>query len=253
MSRMLILLLGLLAAWPLGAGAGQDPVQAFAEANRLYEQGKFAEAALAYDALHASGVTSPALWFNLGNAWFKSGQTGRAIAAYREAARLAPRDPDVQANLKFARESAGTRSAEPAWWRRRPALSLDEWAWLTTGALWLWLGLLTVGLWRPAWRQPLLPWRRLALAGLTIIAVMAVRAVREELNGRTAVVIVPEAVVRYGPLEESQSQFTLRDGAEVEVLDRHADWAQIRDAQRRTGWIKTQHLILPGANGRETS
>jgi SH3-like domain-containing protein len=117
----------------------------------------------------------------------------------------------------------------------------------------LWLGLLTVGLWRPAWRQPLLPWRRLALAGLTIIAVMAVRAVREELNGRTAVVIVPEAVVRYGPLEESQSQFTLRDGAEVEVLDRHADWAQIRDAQRRTGWIKTQHLILPGANGRETS
>ena len=61
-----------------------------------------------------------------------------------------------------------------------------------------------------------------------------------------AVVVADEAVVRYGPIDESQSSYTLRDGAEVEVLDRNGDWLQVRDSQRRTGWVKTQQVIVSG-------
>ena len=51
-----------------------------------------------------AGAASPAVYFNLGNAFFKQGQIGRAIAAYHSAQTVDPRDPDVRANLGFARE-----------------------------------------------------------------------------------------------------------------------------------------------------
>src|SRR6266699_3853607 len=95
----------------------QDVSTAFDQANRLYEEGKFTEAAAAYEKMLRQGQASPALYFNLGNAFFKAGQVGRAVLNYRLAERLAPRDPDVRANLKFARNSVGP-APTPNWWQR---------------------------------------------------------------------------------------------------------------------------------------
>src|SRR5208283_3385436 len=64
----------------------------FSAANRLYAQGRFSDAAEAYEKLLQTGAQSPALLFNYANAEFKSGHLGRAIAAYRQAELLAPRD-----------------------------------------------------------------------------------------------------------------------------------------------------------------
>jgi len=55
----------------------------FAAANKLYAEGKFAGAAGIYESLLKTGAQSPALLFNCGNAEFKSGNLGKAIAAYR--------------------------------------------------------------------------------------------------------------------------------------------------------------------------
>jgi tetratricopeptide (TPR) repeat protein len=79
------------------------PLGEFENANKLYEHGKFAEAAALYTNLVQSGQVSSALYFNLGNAFFKAGQMGRAIGAYRQAEQMTPRDPDLGANLRFAR------------------------------------------------------------------------------------------------------------------------------------------------------
>ena len=110
----------------------------FDSANRLYEQGKFPEAASAYEGLIRSGPVSPALYFNLGNAWFKSGQTGRAIAAYRRAERIAPRDPDLRANLQFVRNQVQGPTLLPDRWERGLSrLTVNEWTVLAAVALWL--------------------------------------------------------------------------------------------------------------------
>src|SRR2546425_8526780 len=78
------LLLALLVWWftPILARAG-DVSSAFEEANRLYEQANLTEAAAAYEKILQSGQATSALYFNLGNALFKSGQIGRAILNYR--------------------------------------------------------------------------------------------------------------------------------------------------------------------------
>ena len=126
-----------------------DLDKTFDTANKLYEEGKYAEAAAAYEGLVNSNRVSAAVYFNLGNALFKAGRLGRAIDAYTHAERIAPRDPDIRANLQFARNQAqGPTLAPNRWGRWLNELTLNEWTVLAAAALWLWLGLLTLFQWR---------------------------------------------------------------------------------------------------------
>jgi tetratricopeptide (TPR) repeat protein len=227
--------------------AGQDFGAAFEQANKLYEQGNYTAAAAAYEALLATGHVSAALYFNLGNAWFKAGELGRAIAHYRLAERLTPRDPDVQANLTFARQSVAGRPYTPGRWERwLRRVTLNEATIVLSILLWSWLGLLTGGY---LWPQRLRAWRTATLvcglaAGLAALWLGLILHVR---TGATiAIVTAPSAVVHYGPLEESQSAFTARDGMELEVRDQKDDWLQVTDQQARVGWIEARNvLVLP--------
>lgn len=219
---------------------------AFDAANRFYNQGRYAEAAGGYDRLIQSGQASAAVYFNLGNACFKSGQPGRAIAAYRRAKELSPRDADVRANLKFARSQvSGGEPARAAFWKRgMEVMSVNEWTMLAAAAAWLWFGLLALGEWRREWRrasQNLLTGFGLA-AGL--LAAVAGTAWWSDDFFDSAVVIAKEATVRGGPLDEAKEAFALKDGAELTVLDRRDDWLQVSDRQQRVGWLKLDALAL---------
>src|SRR5579859_917403 len=117
------------------------PSGLFDRGNQLYDAGKFNEAIAAFQGVVRSGRTSPAVWFNLGNAWFKAGQLGHAIAAYRQAEQLAPRDPDLRANLKFARAQVQGPTLIPGWSQRLLGrLSLNEWTWVAVVSVWVWFG-----------------------------------------------------------------------------------------------------------------
>src|SRR5215831_6409541 len=109
----------------------------FDAANKLYEQSKFAEAAASYEKLLRSGQASESLYFNWGNALFKNGQIGRAIAAYQQAQQMAPRDPDVRANLQFARNQVqGPTRSLARWQRAVEKLTLNEWTGLAAASVW---------------------------------------------------------------------------------------------------------------------
>lgn len=222
----------------------QNPTATFEQANKLYEQGKFADAAKTYESLRQQGQVSSELLFNLGNAYFKSGQTGRATLAYRQAELLAPRDPDLRANLSFV---GGTVDGAPQTSRVRAflhRLTLNEWTFLTTQLLWVWFALLIAGQIKGAWKKPLRLYTR--LAGIaTVLCAAALFSARQDVFGApSGVVIAKEAVVRYGPVEESQSSFVLHDGAEVRVVDQNNGWLRVTDAARREGWLKADQVAL---------
>jgi tetratricopeptide (TPR) repeat protein len=217
----------------------------FDSANKLYEEGKFADAAFAYEKLAQSGETAAALYFNLGNAFFKSGQIGRAVASYRTAEQITPRDPDLRANLQFARNQAqGPTLSSGRWQRWLGRLTLNEWTLLAAGAVWLWLLLLAVLQWRPAFRPTLRTYvfSLAILAGFLCACVAA--TLRETRFTRTAIVITGEAVVRYGPLAESPTAFTVHDGAELRVLDQKDEWLQVSAGPRRVGWLRRDQALV---------
>ena len=231
---------------PCGALNAADGTTApFDAANKLYEQGKFSDAAAAYQKLLESGRSSPAVLFNLGNAQFKSGQMGRAIAAYRSAELMTPRDPDIRANLQFARNQIqGPTLPVPAWQRWLGRLSLNEWTWLGAATLWLWIGTLIAGQCQPALKAGLKKF--VVLLGITGLAMNAglITLLAENHFTKSAVVIASEATARQGPLDESQTAFTLHDGAELEVLDRKDDWLQVTTDPKRIGWVRRDQVLL---------
>ncbi|MEP6663554.1 MAG: SH3 domain-containing protein, partial [Verrucomicrobiota bacterium] len=217
----------------------------FNAANRLYEQGKITDAIGSYEKITQAGFVSAPLFFNLGNSFFKAGKIGQSIVAYRRAQNLAPRDPEIQENLRFARAQAGggTAPGKPFWQTALGKLTLDEWTIWTAAFLAVLFFILAMGEGRSGWKKSLRPMRIFLGLGSLFLALCLIFSWRIQ-TVPSAVVVVPEAVVRLGPFEESQSAFTLRDGAEVVLLARQNGWREMVDATKRTGWLPEKQLAL---------
>jgi tetratricopeptide (TPR) repeat protein len=239
----------LLALVCAGKVFAADVTAEFNAANKLYAEGKFTAAAGAYEKILQSGAVSSALWFNYGNAEFKLGQLGRAIAAYRRAELLAPRDDEVRANLDFVRKQVtGPTLREARWEDWLGALSLNEWTTLAAGAFWLTFILLATRQIRPAWRLRL----RGLTSGVVVLTILSCAglsaATAIHFTKPTAVVIESQATARSGPFAEAQDAFQAHDGAELAVLDQRNDWLQVADDSGRIGWLPAKQVeILPGA------
>jgi len=221
-----------------------DMATEFDQANKLYEEGKFRDAAEAYGKILSSGTSSTPLLFNLGNAQFKAGNVGLAIAAYRQAAQLSPRDADLNANLQFARSRVTGPTLKSNWLHRSiNSLTTNEWTLLAIVPAWLWLALLAARQLKPALKGPLRTW--IFTAGVASLLTCAALAfvLNHRFNEHTVVVTARDAVARYGPLAESQSAFTAADGAELSLVDTKNDWFQVTDGSKTFGWLKTNVVV----------
>jgi len=226
-----------------------DVTADFAAANKLYAEGKFSEAAAGYEKILETGVTSPALLFNAANADFKSGHLGKAIAAYRRAEQLSPRDAELRANLAFVRNQVqGATRRESRWQNWAGALTLNEGAVLTAILFWLTAALFIARQIRPALIPKLKNVARILVA-LTLGSgsVLALQAANH-FSSATAVVTADNATARSGPFDDAQSAFTERDGAELSVLDRREGWVQVASGAGKSGWLPVKQVeVLPGA------
>src|SRR5271154_3588116 len=246
MKKLSAILLALVFAGKILAA---DVTADFSAANKLYAEGKFFDSANAYEKILASGATSPNLLFNYGNAEFKSGNLGKAIAAFRRAGLLAPRDSEIRANLAFVRNQVQGATVHESFWQNWFGnLSLNEWTVFTAIAFWLTFLLLAAKQLRPALAAKLkgATW---IFAALTIFSgtILGVQAANHFLR-QTAVVISAQATARSGPFDDAQSVFTTRDGAELFVLDRRDDWVQVADGSGKSGWLPAKQVeVLPGA------
>jgi len=234
LGRLFACAFALFAIHAAAADAGAD----FAAANQLYEQGKYAEAAAHYRTLVTNGNATANAWFNLGDAEFKAGALGRAIFAWRKAEQLDPRDASLRANLQFARKKAGDNDGSiPVGLALLRFLTPNEWAALAAGAIALFFIVLAIV---EARRAPK-PAGTLVMIGLLAVALSAGAAgsYYDRYERREGLVIVKQAVVRFGPLDDAQVAFQLNDGAEVEITDSTPGWMQVRERTGRSGWAKT--------------
>jgi tetratricopeptide (TPR) repeat protein len=239
-----VVLLVLAAA---GAARAETASDTFGRANKLYEQGRFSQAAATYDGLLRAGQVSPEIYFNAGNAWFKAGQVGRAIYAFRRAEALAPRDPDIRANLAIVRAQAGAGNAAlpgSRWTRWIGRATLNEWTCAASAAVALFFIVLMIRRISPALAKTSgVLTAVLAAASVWLLACLGL-SMDQRLLEQCSIVTVPEAVVRKGPMDISQSAFTAHDGAELMVLRREGDWLEVTDAARHEGWVQRRDVAL---------
>jgi tetratricopeptide (TPR) repeat protein len=102
---------------------------AFELANAAYAKGDYEKAAGLYEQLLSGNEVSAEVYYNLGNAYYKSGKLGLAILNYERARKIAPEDEDILANLKLANQKTEDK-IEAA-----PQLFLTEWKSSITGLM----------------------------------------------------------------------------------------------------------------------
>ncbi len=100
--RRLFSILFLFCLGIVGVNAQQTPDQTWVSANQQFEQGDYSAAILAYQSI-IDFEKKPKVLYNLGNAYFQSGQLGRAILNLERAYRLAPSDNAIKHNLTVAK------------------------------------------------------------------------------------------------------------------------------------------------------
>ncbi len=244
-SHLSVLWIAIALAWTLVGTHAADQRSAFDDANVLYEQGDYPAAAEAYRQLIENGSDSAAIRFNLANTLYQSSQIGQALHQYFEALARSPRDPDILANIQFARKKLGTNAAvQRSFWQQfLLQLTLKEWTLIAVATFWVWLLIAASGILLRS-KGGLLPalTRLCGIVCLVSVALLA-NAANDRLGTTYGVVTAPEAVVRFGPFEESKSSHNLADGMEIELIDEKDGWFQIRDAQEQIGWLRTNQVL----------
>src|SRR5213078_3265428 len=90
----------------------------FTKANEEFAQGHFKEAIAGYEALVSAGQWNPNLFYDLGNAYFRTKDFGRAILNYERALALDRHHPEARANLRIARDESRALELVPNRWER---------------------------------------------------------------------------------------------------------------------------------------
>jgi tetratricopeptide (TPR) repeat protein len=220
-----------------------SPHTTFFHANALYKDGQYGAAANEYEQLLHSGLQSGNLYFNLGNAYFKAGEKGKAILNYERAYRLMPSDPDLDANLAYARSQTGAEACTPALWERLafPAahrMATGRLVWLTSGLYTLvLLALAAYRLWprRPRW----LIYTAAAAGALVVVSStsLAEQVLADDWQRQGVLVTSGETPARFEPADNGTVHFTLKEGSLIRILDTRQGWLQIARCDGRRGWL----------------
>ncbi|MBI5864125.1 MAG: tetratricopeptide repeat protein [Planctomycetes bacterium] len=210
---------------------------------------RYRESAAAYEALRSAGVRNAALEYNLGNAYFRLHDTGRAVLAYRRALAIDPSDPRSAANLAYARDRVepfikptGSEELLHRLQFLSRFLSQNSRLWLAAAASVLgW-----VGLWIRL-RTRVRAWMAtglIAIGGSLVFGGSLLLELHNAQNRPAAVVIAPGTVLRQGRGEgyEAAIKQTLGSGVEVVVLHERGDWCEVRLANGVSGWVPSPAL-----------
>lgn len=247
--RTTVALLLVIAMAAASARAGAvNPHALFYKGNEQYSSGHFDAAAAAYEGILAAGVESPAVYYNLANAYTKSGKLGPAILNYERARRLAPRDPDIRANLRFARDQDGLEPPDLPLWRQllfpvAERCSTSELTWLTGLAGDAALVALAVRFLYPPVAVAAL---RLAVGcGILFLiagASLGDRMLRYEMTASAVVTLPGDTPVRFEPSTDGTTHFVAHEGTLLRLLEERNDWAQVARDDGRRGWIERRAL-----------
>ncbi len=244
LSLTVLICFGLVMSCPARA---QSPEQVFDQANRLYQQGKYVEARDAYESIVHQGLVSGELYYNLGNAYYKTGDLGKAILNFERALRFMPNDDDLKHNLQLANLMIVDRiEATPRlflwdyWDGIKGAFSLNAVTWMCYGVFVLLIALICMGILARTYRV-----RRFAVfSGSTaavvfiLLIVLLFGKIGDATRVNAAVVTARITTVKNSPDPKSSDAFVLHSGVKLTITDSVNDWFEIRLADGKVGWME---------------
>src|SRR5262245_54918413 len=214
----------------------------FTKANQEYAQGNFKEAIAGYEALVRAGQWNANLFYDLGNAYFRTRDFGRAILNYERALALDQHHPEATANLQIARDESRALELRPTRLERYLQFaSINQYT--VAAAVAFWLGIFGIVALIFARR------RSAALISLSILcllvcatAVWAIHTLDNGSKGRALAIVTGNDVqARLATADTANSVLALPPGSEIKILSTRGDWMYAALPNDLRGWIQTKN------------
>lgn len=244
-TRLLILMIVLL---PALSGANHPLLRT---AEKAYDEKKYRLAIESYEKLVNEGYTSYQLYYNLGNAYFRNNQIGKAIYNYELARKIEPDDEDVRINLAIAAsrtidkiDSKENFFISAVKSNVLSSLSTASWAWLSVFSIFTGCVLFFV-----YFSSTRLAVRRVAFIGgvagivfFVISYLLGYSATRAKYDNKFAIILSREAKIMNEPTSSATSKFGLHEGTKVQVVRSNGEWLLIKLDNGNEGWLKLSEV-----------
>ena len=230
----------------------QSEAEQLEQARAAYDAEEFESAIDQYETILAGEVEAFEVYYNLGNAYFKTNDIPRAILNYERARKLTPDDPDLLYNLELANKYTVDKFEEipdlgvtKFFHSLVGFLSSNGWAWLSIVFFLFCLG--GAGLFYLA----ALPGRKkLGLGIATVFLLLALmffglswKAKDLTQSKREAIIFQPTVTVVAEPREASEELFVVHEGTKVKIIEEVDDWTRIRLSDGNDGWMLTENIV----------
>lgn len=236
---------------PLSGYAANDNGRLWTEANDAYSMGQYEGALDSYRQIEDSGYQSYKLFYNMGNAYYKLGENGKAILYYEKALKLDPSGADALNNLQIAKlQTLDKIEVLPeliiTTWTKdvRNLMSSDSWAYLAVGFLVLMMFLLLMFKFAPTSGKRKFSFVLACVAFLlAIFSILFATSLKANANSEdTAIVMVPVSNIKSAPNSTGNNLFILHEGSKVEILEEAGQWCRIEISDGRQGWMQKGDL-----------
>ena len=222
-----------------------------AEADSSYVRGQYQQAITQYEALLKQGASAD-LYYNLGNAYYRTENIPEAVLNYERALLLSPGDRDIRFNLQIARSKTFDKIVPESemffvtWYRSLVSMmSVDAWARTALVSLAITIILLLVYLFSERiWLRKAGFFGGVALLLLFVGAnIFAWQQKKDLLNRKGAIIFAPSVTVKSTPAANGTDLFILHEGTKVVITDGSMkEWKEIRLADGKEGWIESKHI-----------
>ncbi|MEX0997058.1 MAG: SH3 domain-containing protein [Flavobacteriaceae bacterium] len=226
--------------------ASSQNEQKFEQGKEHYKEANYEAAISSWESILESGEHSAALYFNLGNAYYRIDQIAPSIYYYEKALQLAPGDPEIKNNLAFAQNQT-IDIIEPlpknlfsSWIEGTTKIfSFDNWA-KTAVVFIIGFVLLFLAYYFSAAAMK----KRLFFVGSFLSLFLALGSLffaynnyAQVNNTNTAILFASSSQVRSEPLERAELSFVLHEGTKVKIISEEDEWVRIKLADGKDGWM----------------
>ena len=216
-----------------------------------YKKENYQQAIRDYEELLKKGASAD-LYFNLGNAYYRTDNITRAVLNYERALQLSPGDEDIRFNLQMARSKTIDKITPKSemffvtWYKSLVNLtSVDGWA--RTSIISIAAALVLVLCYLFAHKVSL---RKIGFYGAAILVVVFILsnifAYEQKClltNNTGAIVISPSASLRKTPVANSENNTIIHEGTRLEIVDdTMKDWKQVKLEDGREGWVLSSQI-----------
>jgi len=216
------------------------------KANKAYSDEHYAEAIDLYLKVVEAGYESSELYYNLGNAYFKSNDLPSAILYYEKSIKLNPADEDSRFNLKVANSLIPDKIEEvpvmfyKRWWNNIYDLfGANTWARLSVAlfiVLLIFLAIYIAG--NSYYIRKTFFWLGILFFVFTIFSFsFSYQKYNTCIDTKEAIVFDPTRTVKSSPDEKSVDLFVIHEGTKLTIMEHIGEWYEIRIANGSVGWI----------------